>query len=499
MATVDDLLLEDLAALSKRPYDFVLWAFPWGEPGTELELRAGPDTWQREVLQDIQAKLLSNYCDTHGAIQEAIRSGHGVGKSAFVSWLVWWSIATAQDTRGRVTANTEKQLRTVLWAEIGKWHSLFLARHLFKSTATAIYSADPAREKNWRIDAVPWSEDNPEAFAGLHNFGKRLIVIFDEASAINDKIWEVIDGAMTDANTELLWIATGNPTRNFGRFRECFYEGSAWHCTQVSSEDSAFSNKAMLAKWKETHGWDSDFYRIRVRGEFPNSSEMQLIPVESVLSARKRAPIENPFEPLILAVDVARFGNNESVASFRRGKDARSIPAQRWRGLTVVETAHRIARLMADHDPDAVFVDEGGVGGGVVDVLRSLGHQVIGVNFGSKPSLRPGGTLVGNKRAEMFVSLRDWLREGGAIEDSQDLHEQLVSIEYHFNQRTEIMLMSKEDMRMLGRPSPDWGDSIAMTFAFPVAKRRFRSMARLQSEYDPLSLAAFRAASNEVH
>src|SRR5207344_1845673 len=103
---------------------------------------------------------------------------------------------------GRVTANTEKQLRTVLWSEVDKWHGLFIARHLFKSTATAIYSADPAQEKTWRIDAIPWSIDNPEAFAGLHNYGKRLIYIMDEASAIADKIWEVVDGAMTDANTE---------------------------------------------------------------------------------------------------------------------------------------------------------------------------------------------------------------------------------------------------------------------------------------------------------
>jgi hypothetical protein len=194
--------------------------------------------------------LLAGHCDIHGAIQYAIKSGHGVGKSALVSWLVWWAIATAVDTRGRVTANTEKQLRTVLWAEIAKWHGLFLARFLFKATATAIYSADPMHEKTWRIDAVPWSDENPEAFAGLHNFGKRLLYVFDEASAIVDKIWEVVDGAMTDAQTQLLWLATGNPTRNFGRFHDCFNEGSGWFTKTVSSESSAFSNKAQLEKWK---------------------------------------------------------------------------------------------------------------------------------------------------------------------------------------------------------------------------------------------------------
>jgi hypothetical protein len=490
--SVDDLLLEDLAALSQRPLDFVVWAFPWGEAGTELETRAGPDVWQRKVLSDIQAMLLTGHCDTMGAIQYAIRSGHGVGKSAFVSWLIWWALSTAADTRGRVTANTEKQLRTVLWAEVAKWHGLFIAKHLFRSTATAIYSADPNKEKNWRCDAVPWSEENPEAFAGLHNFGKRLFVIFDEASAIADKIWEVVDGAMTDADTELLWIATGNPTRNFGRFRECFRESSGWFKEQVSSEDSAFSNKAQLAKWKEAWGWDSDFYRVRVRGEFPSASELQLIPVESIEAARVRPATSTPFEPLLLAVDIARFGSNESVATFRRGRDARTIPCLRWRGLSVVESAMRIAGLITQHQPDGVFVDEGGVGGGVVDVLRNLGHQVFAVNFGSSPSTHPNGARVGNKRAEMYVALRDWLREGGCIEDDDELQNQLVAIEYHFNKKTEIMLMAKEDMRSLGSPSPDWADSLAMTFAYPVAARAWRrNVNQLKHEYDPLSHQAF--------
>jgi len=495
----EEELLDDLAALEKRPYDFVLWAFPWGEENTELELRAGPDVWQTKLLLEIQEMLLAGYCTANGAIQYAIRSGHGVGKSACVSWLVWWAISTAVGSRGRVTANTEKQLRTVLWSEIAKWHGLFIARDLFKATATAIYSADPAQEKTWRIDAVPWSIDNPEAFAGLHNYGKRLIYIFDEASAIADKIWEVVDGAMTDALTELIWIATGNPTRNFGRFHDCFNDSSGWFTQVVSSEDSAFSNKEQLKKWERAWGWDSDFYRVRVRGEFPNSSELQLIPVETVRMAMQRAAISHALEPLLLAVDIARFGSNENVACLRRGRDAKTIPPSRWRGLTVPESANRIASLIAQHSPDAVFIDEGGVGGGVVDCVRLAGHAVIGVNFGGAASSRPEGALVGNKRAEMYVALREWLRTGGAIPDDEELCEQLVSIEYHFNKKTEIMLMAKEDMRLLGRPSPDWADALAMTFAFPVSARRWRGKAQNTFEYDPYSIQAFREGFTEVN
>ena len=493
-----DDLISLLAYLADKPYEFVIAAFPWGEKGGELEGRDGPDIWQAKLLQDIQFKLQSGHLTAVGAIREATKSGHGVGKSAVVSWLCWWAISTAVGTRGRVTANTEKQLRTVLWAELMKWHQLFIGRELFRCTATAIYSADPMQEKTWRIDAVPWSDENPEAFAGLHNYGKRLIYIFDEASAIPDKIWEVVDGAMTDANTELLWIATGNPTRNYGRFHDCFNEGSGWSTRTVNSEDSAFSNKAELQNWCDRWGWDSDFYRVRVRGEFPNASELQLIPVEAIRFARARQAVSWPGEAKILAVDIARFGNNESVAIFSVGKDARTIEGSRWRGLSVPESAARIAGLISRDAPDAVFIDEGGVGGGVVDNVRLLGHSCIGVNFGAAASSHPGGTRVANKRAEMYVAMRDWLREGGAIPDDQELEDQLVSIDYHFNKKTEIQLMAKEDMRSLGRPSPDWADALAMTFAYPVSAKRWKGAAAMKFEYNPYSLDALREPQSEV-
>ena len=161
------------------------------------------------------------------------------------------------------------------------------------------------------------------------------------------------------------------------------------------------------------------------------------------------------------------------------------MPALRWKGLTVPETGQRIAGLISAHNPDAVFIDEGGVGGGVVDFVRHLGHTCIGVNFGASPSAAPGGVLVANKRAEMFVALRDWLRTGGCIANSDDLEEQLTSIEYRYDLKQRIQLMSKEDMRTLGRPSPDWGDALAMTFAFPVAVRSWLAKPKIKVDYDP--------------
>jgi hypothetical protein len=493
----EDQLLADLAFYSDKPYDFVLWAFPWGEGGTDLAERKGPEPWQAKILLDLQHEFEKGEAQGNAAFgtalaeayQIAVRSGHDIGKTAFISWLMWWGLSTREDTRGRATANTERQLRQILWAEIAKWHRLFIARSMFEVSATAMFAKDPERQKNWRIDAIPWSEENPEAFAGLHNYGKRIIIIFDEASAIIDKIWETTDGVAHEANTEIIWVCTGNPTRNYGRFYECFNRfASEWHTYKIDSRDVSFANKEKINRAIALWGIDSDYVRVRYLGEFPSSSATQLIGKDLIREARTRSVVSFPYEALIMTVDVARFGTNMSVIGFRRGRDARTIPVQRFRGLTTIELGQRVAALISQYGPDAVFIDEGGVGGGVVDYVRHLGHSVIGVNFGAKPSSRPNGILVANKRAEMYVALREWLREGGAIEDSDELEDELVQIEYYFNPRQEIVLVAKEDM---AAESPDWADQLAMSFAYPVSARAWRRPGgAAKVEYDPLSHAA---------
>ena len=182
-----DELIEALGALTHDPLAFVYFAYPWGEPGTPLEDMEGPDEWQIQILKDIGEQLKKGK-DLQTAIQEAVASGHGIGKSALISWLIHFAISTHENTRGVVTANTEGQLRTKTWPELSKWHNMFIAKDLFTYTATAIFSSDKDYEKTWRIDAIPWSKNSPESFAGLHNQGNRILVLFDEASAIDDVI-----------------------------------------------------------------------------------------------------------------------------------------------------------------------------------------------------------------------------------------------------------------------------------------------------------------------
>lgn len=489
----DDIVLL-LAALENRPYDFAITMFPWGEPGDLAEKSL--EDWQAKVLLDLQAKLLSGVGPSDkwigDAIQIAIKSGKNVGKTALLSILIWWAFSTKVNTKGRATANTEKQLGNILWSELGKWHRLFLGRQFFKMTATRIYSSDPLYEREWHFDAVPWSADNPDAWSGLHNQDGRVLMIFDEASGIDDSIWERADGATREANTQVIWVATSNPTRNYGRFYECFNRfASVWDGYTVDSREVRLTNHTAIETAISLWGEDDDYTKVAFLGLFPNASMLQLIPVETIREAQRREVQSFHYEPLILSVDVARFGNNESVAGFRRGRDARSIPVERRRGLTVMECGSWVAGLIATHNPDQVFIDEGGVGGGVVDFVRHLGHTCVGVNFGSIASLRPEGVLVANKRAEMYVSLQQWLRSGGCIELSTELEDQLISIEYKFNKKTEILLMSKEDMRTLGRPSPDWADQLAMTFAFPVIHRKSsRAGKGMAVDYDPLGPSA---------
>jgi len=205
-------LYGEVGALRYDPLAYVMYAFPWDVPGTPLAGEGGPQPWQRDVLEMLGEGLVS----AQEAMRFAVASGHGVGKSALVSWIVLWALSSVRDTRGIVTANTEGQLRTKTWPELAKWFNLCINRDWFTYSATSIVSTLPGHDKTWRVDAITWSENNTEAIAGLHNKGRRAFALFDEASAIPDPVWETVEGALTDARTDLFWGVFGNPTRNTG-------------------------------------------------------------------------------------------------------------------------------------------------------------------------------------------------------------------------------------------------------------------------------------------
>ena len=483
-------LAAELVRYTHDPLGFVCDSIPWGQGA--LRGYRGPRPWQADVLQEIGAALAAG----RTPILTAVASGHGVGKSALVAWLVLWAMATREHTRGVVTANTEGQLRGKTWGELARWYGVWLLQPLFTKTATALYAKEA--ERNWRVDMVPWSEQWPESFAGLHNAGGRTLIIMDEASAIPDGIWEVTEGALTDEDGEILWCAFGNPTRNTGRFRECFGRFKhRWATRQIDSRTVEGTNKTLIDQWVDDYGEDSDFVRVRVRGMFPRASVKQFIPSDIVAEARSRDPVSDPGAPVILGVDVAREGDDESVIVIRRGRDAQTVPWVTLREADTMRTAAAIVEAIKMHRPDAVFIDEGGVGGGVVDRVRQLGHAVIGVKFGAKAdrSSTAGADAQGerfaNKRAEMWGAMRAWLAGGGAIPDDQDLADQLIGPEYGHTLKDEIILEAKKDMKKRGLASPDRADALALTFAYPVAPRPLRKDAadhaphQAQTDYDP--------------
>lgn len=476
------------------PLGFVRWAWPWGLKGGPLESEEGPDLWQQEQLTRISEQLRE---DPHRLIREATASGHGIGKSTEVAFIAHWALMTKADTRGVITANTDTQLRTKTWPEIGKWYSMLrfpMLRDMFRLEATSFYATQKGHERNWRIDAIPWSERNTEAFAGLHNAGKRTILVMDEASAIIDPIFEVSEGALTDADTEMLWLIYGNPTRNTGRFKESI-DGRfrhLWHHRQIDSRTVKRTNKERLQEWVDAYGEDSDFVRVRVKGQFPRAGTMQLIASDIVDTAMTRGDLPCPSQPTIFGVDVARYGDDKTVLAVRQGRDARSIPWLEWGGPDIQRDLMRVAGDIAQHArmyrADAIFVDKGAMGAGLIDRLNQLSvPNVMPIDFGAKG----GRVMVGeglsietaNKRALMWASMREWL-DGGTIPNDNDLKADLTGVEYGYGaDQVSLTLERKVDMKKRGLASPDKGDALALTFAATVEHRSERALPR--KAYDP--------------
>lgn len=490
-------LLEEVASFDHDPLGFVEFAFAWGQG--ELAGHEGPMEWQRKVLTDIRDGLSPDR-----ALRLAIASGHGIGKSALVSWIILWALSTCVDTIGVVTANTGDQLRQKTWVQLAKWLRLLINSHWFALTAKAIFSVDPDHEKTWRIDAVTWNENRTEAFAGLHNEGKRIVLMYDEASGVPDVIWDVSTGALTDKNTEIIWTAFGNPTRNIGRFRECFAGGKfahRWESQQIDSRAVPITNKEEIAEWITDYGEDSDFVRVRVKGIFPKAGTTQFISSEMVAQAADPDLDKDVtlLDPLVMGVDVARFGDDKTVFRFRRGRDARSMKPMKFRGLDTMQVAARIAEAYERYQPDAIFIDNGGFGAGVVDRCNYLRLPVLGINFGADPDRDIAGREQGiwyyNKRAEMWGMMRDWLA-GGMIDPDQELAADLTAVEYGYAMKSGrdcIVLEKKEHMKARGVASPDDGDALALTFAHPLAPteqgHKYGSRrGNFESDYDPLAM-----------
>lgn len=490
----EQALTEDMAGFAHDPLGHVLYSYPWGVHGTSLADKTGPHPWQREMLDRIGQRLRAGVAvHFEDVIREAVASGHGIGKSALVAWLIRWALDTMADARCVVTANTDKQLTTKTWPELTKWHHMGMTKHWWVCTATALYSADADHEKTWRADAIPWSEHNTEAFAGLHNEGKRILVIFDEASKIADRVWEVAEGALTDTNTEILWCVFGNPTQASGRFRECFRKfKERWHTQSIDARTVAGTNRKQHEQWIADYGIDDDFVKIRVRGMFPNVSVKGLFSEADVDESFRRGvkPGQYDFAPVVLSCDPAWSGDNKLVIGMRQGlsyRVLREMPKNDNDGLV----ASLLAQFEDEHRADAVFIDLG-YGTGIASFGRTWGRNWTLVGFG-EGATDPSCV---NRRAEMYRNARDWIKQGGSIYGCDQLREDLLAIEVKPRADGKLLLESKQEMLERDVMSPDHADAFVLTFAAPVLPKAHADHSRpsdfAKMDYKPHSRLARR-------
>ena len=471
IATALDLQMElarDIASFTHDPGGFARYAYPWGKG--ELADSTGPRVWQSEV-NSIISKHLANPETRYQPCFIAVSSGHGIGKSAEIGMLTNWGMSTCEDCKVVVTAGTGTQLATKTVPEVAKWFRRSINAEWWDINATSIRFKSQKRQAHWRADFITWSEYNTEAFAGLHNLRKRIILIFDEASAIADRVWEVAEGALTDENTEIIWIGFGNPTRNTGRFRECFGKFKhRWKTYQIDSRTVEGTNKEQINKWIEDYGEDSDFVRVRVRGEFPRAGATQFIPSDIVEACRKYKADAAALAglPKVLSVDVARFGDDQTVFMLRQGRQARLLG--KFRGLDNIQVAHRVIEQFEAEQPDAIVIDGDGLGTGVVDYLNNTGYSRFVHEFHGGVTADDANAYY-NRRAEVWGLMRETLQAGMQIPDDPELASDLTGPEYGFSNKQQIQLEKKEDMKKRGLSSPDCGDALAMTFAVKIAPK----------------------------
>lgn len=474
-------LIEALLSPELRtdPLAFVLYVFPWGKPGTPLAKLHGPRKWQRAELEAIKLHMEENVRriargEAPIVYQLAVASGRGIGKSALVAWIVLWALSTAIGCSVVVTANTESQLKDKTWAELGKWHTMAVNSHWFDKQALSL------RPQKWLVDSLKnsfidtgyyyaqaqlWSEEDPDAFAGLHN-PNGVVLIMDEASGIPKPIWSVSEGFFTEPVLMRFWLAFSNPRRPDGAFYDCFNaDKEFWRTRNIDSRGVEGTDIAVYEKIIKKYGEDSDEARVEVKGEFPKSGSNQLIGSALVEEASTRVTNEgqNAGLPRIMGIDIARQGEDKSVIMMRQGrmtwepKDY-SIPDN-------MELAAAIARVIDEFRPHAVFIDSGN-GYGVIDRLRQLKYKVIDVNFGNT-AMKP---VYKDKRVEMFETVKEWLEQGGVIAPHARLKSDLTALRYEHTATTnQKYLIDKKTMKSWYKHSTDYGDALALTFAYPVA------------------------------
>lgn len=417
-------------------------------------LRAEPDAWQAETLQALA-----------DGPRVAVRSGHGVGKTALESWVLLWFLFTRPYPKVPCTAPTEAQLHDLLWAEASKWLGKAPAlKPYFEWQKTKIVQ----KQYPERWFATARTSNKPENIAGFHE--EHLLFIIDEASGVPDDIFETIEGSLTTPDAKLLMC--GNPTKNSGVFHDAFFrDRSLYWVRKVSCLDSPRVTEEYAERLKKKYHEDSDVYRVRVLGEFPKGEPDTFIPLDIVEAAIMREiGTEGELE---IGADIARFGNDETVLAARVG--LMMVYLKAYSKQDTMTTTGLIITLAKDlmkkyRKPRCtVKVDDDGVGGGVTDRLREVireQHLYITVVPCHNGGISDDREHYENWGTESWAHVRDLLQEGGIeLMNDEDLIGQLTTRKYKITSKGKIVLETKEEMKKRGLNSPDRADAVVLAFA----------------------------------
>lgn len=411
---------------------------------------AVPEPWQIEALMAVV---------TNDKI--TIRSGHGVGKSTLLAWVLIWFMSTNYPVKVACTAPSSHQLYDVLWAEVRLW----LRRAIPAIEGQFVVKMD-------RIELVGGGDsfasartaraESPDALQGFHS--EHMLFLIDEAPGVPNIIFEVAAGAMSTPGAKQ--ILTGNPTRASGYFKKSHDPGSGFYKMKVSCEESSRVSRDWIKEMEEEYGRDSNIFRYRVLGEFPTSDVDVFIPMELIQSAITRDVAVGIKSIPVWGLDVARYGSDRSCLIKRYDNAVLEMPKV-WSGLSTMELTGAVLNeyTFAPVKPSAIYVDVIGIGSGVYDRLEELELPVVAVNVSESPSFAVENAF--RMRDELWVMARKWL-ESKLVKfiDHPGLVAELSQVRSSFTSSGKIRIESKDDYKRRGFRSPDVADAFVLTFAY---------------------------------
>jgi hypothetical protein len=451
-------------AVSKyKVMEMILWAcFDDPELFVREVLGASPTDQQVEGLRAVGIE----------GSKVTIRSGHNTGKTAELAWLILWFLLTRYDCKIPITAPTSSQLRDTLWPELHRWRDKLPLemREEVEITTERIYIKS-APQMQFGVPRTA-KKENPEALQGFH--AKHLMYIIDEASGVDDVIFEVARAGLSNPGARI--VMAGNPIRTAGYFYASHHEHrDRWTVLHWSCLDSPLPAVEYGEDVAKDYGVDSNFYRVRVLGEFPTAEADQLIALELLEAAVVREGVIAE-GPIIWGLDPAWLGDAETALAKRQGDVISGIEAVR--GLDTMQvTGWLIDKYeAAEEKPETIVVDMIGIGAGVHDRLVELGYPVIGCNVAESPSSKEKYI---NMRADLWDRYKLWLQSRrGRLPSDNRLIGQSSVIRYGFSSSGKMQIESKAEMRRRGVQSPDRADAVCLTFYHEPLMKKSRKRPR---------------------